>query len=76
MSQAELARRVGVTSGQMSKIVNGKSATFWKRGPKWCDVLKLDEPERQEFLEAMQVAASPPLIPVIITRLERRALGE
>lgn len=72
LNQSDFARKVKVSRNTASKVIRGLAAPRWKRGEQWADALHLTGDEREAFLDAMHLAASPPRVPTIVSRLERR----
>lgn len=71
LSQREFARRVGLSPGSISKAISGMHVPDWRRGPVWADVLELTGEDRRRFLEALDLANSPPSVQRLVARLRR-----
>jgi transcriptional regulator with XRE-family HTH domain len=72
LSQAEFARRVGLSPAQVSHVAGGHGATYWRRGELWADVLGLSGEPREEFLLSLETAAAPPRVRARLLHLERK----
>ena len=72
-SIAEFGRHVGLTTGAISLIIHSKRKPWFERGEAWCAALELEGRDREEFLDAMAIAASPSRVATIVARLERKA---
>lgn len=53
-------------------ILRGKRTPRVERGEEWCDALRLSGREREEFLDVMGLAASPPRVAALVAKLEQR----
>jgi transcriptional regulator with XRE-family HTH domain len=71
-TRSEFAKRVGLSAATISSILLERRKPWFERGKQWSDVLDLQGREREEFLDAMAIAASPSRVATILARLERR----
>ena len=71
-TQAEFAQRVQMSPAGLNAILKGKRKPWFGRSIAWADALSLTGSEREDYLDAMAIAASPSRIAALVTRLERK----
>jgi transcriptional regulator with XRE-family HTH domain len=68
LTQAEFARRVGVSQAAISQVVRGKYPPALDRAEDWVRALDLHGRQAQHFLLLYDIANSPPRIQRIMER--------
>jgi hypothetical protein len=69
LNQNKLAKSVGVTLVFAHQVVRGKRLPPLDQADRWADALRLQGPERREFLIRVAIEHSPPLIFEVIKEL-------
>lgn len=72
LSSRQLAKKVGRSDEFVRLVRTGKRAPYHGDGPRWAAALGLRGDEREQFLDAVAIAASPPRAQEMIARLKRR----
>lgn len=72
LTQEQFADLVGVSQSAVSAILLGKRKPRFFRAESWCNALKLEGREREQFLDSMAIASATSRVATIILRLERR----
>ncbi len=69
LKQKDFARRVNVSQSLISNAVRGRHVPRVIRGTQWATALDLNEAETRVFIEALELANSPPGVQRLVRKL-------
>ncbi len=77
LTLGELAEKVDVSREHLSRILNGHSEVPWRDAARWADAVGLVGDVREQFIDAICLAAAPPRIQqMLVDERERRIAAE